>query len=329
MSKLLMMVFLSVYALGSPIGPLQQQPVTDETAVELRATERVFPEVRFITGPVRQDRRGNYYVSDRHTRTIRIYNEFFNPIGTIGGMGRGAADLGGTETFAVTADGKVVTVGLEEIKIFNSAGVAERTFRSWRTMALDVMSTGEILVSGFPEDKLIHVFSPEGKLLREFGEPVFGDEDQSNKGYLNTGLIAVDSDDNIYYAFRFLPEPTIRKYDREGNLLAEFHPDAKMIREAGSESQRRIEKMRAGDRDAGFRPVFATLTVDEATGDIWASMGPYIYRLSPDGKVRSAYRFVSPEGFPAPVRQILLQKDRMIIAASSWGVLMAPKPRAN
>ena len=55
-----------------------------------------------------------------------------------------------------------------------------------------------------------------GDEVRDFG----GLEDISNREdlnrYLNSGYLASDAKGNIYYAFIFSPEPTVRVFDRFG-----------------------------------------------------------------------------------------------------------------
>lgn len=316
-----------ILLLSLPVALLGQSGAGEKDAVDLRATDRVALEVDFIVGPVHRDGQGRYYVPDRHERLVRVYDNRFNPVGTIGGPSPGVAALN-PDNFAVTRDGRVVSAELTQIKVFSPAGVLQGSFPVWRVTTLGVLRTGEIVVSGFGAQKLISIYDVEGQLLRSFGQPVHADDDSHRNAMLNVGRIVTDSKDNIYYLFLFLPEPTIRKYDREGNLLAELHPDGKMIRKAATLAEEKLEKQRAGE-GTGFSAVFEGIAVDEESEELWVSWASYIYRLGPDGAVRAVYQFKRPENFPVNVNHMLVERDRLIIASTAHGVFLAPKPAAR
>lgn len=270
-----------------PFHPVRSLDPTSED-IELKAGERVFFESGLRTVGVRRDGEGNYYVLNMRDRLVWVYNSYLNPKGRIGGLGMGPADLVHPRDFAVAEDGKVIVADWagDQVKIFGSNGVLVSSIPIRRPWSAGVLSTGEILASGPPRDHLVSVFTADGKLMRSFGDLIPIDSNPELNALMNTGRIFVDRSDNIYYMFVFLPTPTIRKYDREGKLLAEFHPDGERIRRAAQSASEKLKENRAEGR-LGASSVLNGLAVDEETGDLWVSCTSAIYRLSPEGEPKA------------------------------------------
>src|ERR1041384_3647150 len=126
---------------------------------------------------------------------------------------------------AVDRDGNAIVVDAGLIKIFSLDGKLLSSFPSERPQSVGVLSNGRILVSGLPKDGLMSVYDRQGNLLGHIGETVRVDDASGGfNAVFNIGTIVVDDDDNIYYLFRFLLTPTVRKYTLEGKLVAEWHP---------------------------------------------------------------------------------------------------------
>jgi len=66
------------------------------------------------------------------------------------------------------------------------------------------------------EPHLVIVFDKNGRDVREFGDPEPLAEREELNRYLNIGQLATDAQGHLYYAFAYLPEPTVRQYDRLG-----------------------------------------------------------------------------------------------------------------
>lgn len=294
---------------------------------ELKAGERVFFESGLRTVGVRRDAEGNYYVLNMRDKLVWVYNKFLNPTGRIGGVGMGQADLDLPRDFAVARDGRVIVADWagDKVNIYGSNGVLLSSIPLRRPWSAGVLSTGEILASGPPREHLVSVLSPEGKLLRAFGELIAVDTDPQLNALMNTGRIYVDRSDNIYYLFVFLPTPTIRKYDREGKLLAVYHPDGERLRQSAQRAQEELEKNRA-EGSLGGLTVINALAVDEETGDLWVSCNHAIYRLNTGGETKATYQFKHPQGHPTAANDVLIEGDRILVISWHHGVFITPKP---
>ncbi|MEE9157388.1 MAG: hypothetical protein V3U60_03235 [Gammaproteobacteria bacterium] len=316
-------------ALGLSVGlcaTTQGPPIEPET-IELRAEARIAFESGLRTVGVRRGPQGNYYVLNMRDRVVWVYDSDFARLGSIGSIGKADADLESPWEFAITQDGKVVIAdyGASKVKVFLPNGTLASSFAFPCPWAVATLSTGEILVSGFPQKQLVHVYTEEGTLLRTFGDPVQIDDHSARNSVLNVGKLVVDSADNIYYLFYFLPEPTIRKYNYEGELLAELHPDGERIREIARNAKRTLERNQR-EGGLGASSVLDTLAVDEETGDLWVGCTYVLYRLSSDGETKGIYTFKRKDNTIIDVDHILLEKDTLIITSSLFGVYRCPRP---
>ena len=173
-------------------------------------------------------RSGNIYIyDDGNSRIVKVnpggkfIAEFGGP-----GSGPGAVQRAGLSASIAVDQHENVYVGdsvSPKVRVFDSKGSFIRSFRvPFPVMSLTVNSKQEIFaaVSANSPTQLILVFSETGKFLRQFGERLV-----ANRGKLarsvNQTIIACDSQDNVFVAFRSWP--LIRKYSPDGTLLAEKH----------------------------------------------------------------------------------------------------------
>jgi len=82
---------------------------------------------------------------------------------------------------------------------------------------------GEVIVLYETGPSLFALFSPQGKLLRSFGERIkYQEEVATNE--LSDGHIAPDNEGGFFFSFNY--PPLIRHYSRTGRLLNEFKPES-------------------------------------------------------------------------------------------------------
>lgn len=323
---LLSTILAVLFVMSAPTSG-QIESLAQESA-DLEVLERVAFESGLRSAGVRKDRAGNYYVLNSRDRIVWMYNSHMNPRGRIAGYGQSLSDLLEPMGFAVGPGGEVVIADYAAnlVKIYNQAGVLEKSFSIRRPWTVGVLRTGEILVSANPYRNLIHVYDRDGILLRSFGEPVGIDDSRSRNMVYNRGKIFVDAKDNIYYLFYFLPDPTIRKYDPQGNLLLEFHPEGERITKASRFAEENLSKQREKGGH-GTSSVLNAIGFDEATGDLWISCTSYVYHLASDGSLKGTYRFKRPDGSPINADDIQVEEERLIITSSLHGVFAVKKPQ--
>jgi hypothetical protein len=84
-------------------------------------------------------------------------------------------------------------------------------------------SFGEVIVLNETGPALFALFSPQGKLLRSFGDRIkYAEEIATNE--LSDGHIVPDRNGGFFFSFNY--PPLIRHYSRTGRLLNEFKPES-------------------------------------------------------------------------------------------------------
>lgn len=197
-----------------------------------------------LSGPaaIAVARSGNIYVfDDGNSRIVKLndrgkfISEFGQPGSGSGAVQRG--DLG--DSIAVDQDENVYVNDPvnPKVQIFNSSGTFIRSFRiPFPVTSIAVNGKHEIFVTPdtYRATPLIFVFSETGKFLRRFGERLVTAPGNLARS-VNKAVIAFDSKDNLFVAFRSWP--VIRKYSASGTLINEsqFQIPSELI----SETQRK------------------------------------------------------------------------------------------
>lgn len=182
-----------------------------------------------------------------------------------------------------------------------------------------MLSTGEICVVGYPHKGLISILDSSGHLVREIGETVQVVPEPKLNAFLNSGKLAVDDSDNIYFAFTWLPKPTVRKYDKTGRLVVEFHPYGQQLEQASQRARQGIER-RLVEGGIGGSAVIFGLGIDPKTKDIWVSSGGWIHRYDKSGNPKDTMHFVDQDGRPINVDEILMHDDQVYVVCRVTGV---------
>jgi hypothetical protein len=238
------------------------------------------------------------YVADRGANAIQVYEMAPD-------APAGAAKAGGPES------GKPVHT--QTIPVAAPTSVA-------------VLDDGEVAVATARSERLVNVFDAHGKLAREFG--VQADAAQSDlQRLLNMGRLATDPTAHIYYAFSYLPEPTVRKYDRFGYAAMEIEFATLDFLPTSQAARREIERYAGRARKApALKPVVNAMAVDRETEEIWLGIGGLLLHFAADGSRRGMYRLFTSEGARVEPSAILIEPDRLLVASESLGVFEFPRP---
>jgi hypothetical protein len=172
--------------------------------------------------------------------------------------------------------------------------------------------------------------------VREFGNPS-DVTDQSDFSTLTVsiqqakmGLLARDAASNVYFAFDYLPEPTVLKYDRLG--YAQFDITAKIPElepppESEVQTLARAERAREQGGGSVAPPrVVTALGVDRETEELWVSAGTLLVHFDKDGNHLASYRTYTPNGGRLEVTTILVESDRLLLGADPFGLYEFTRP---
>jgi len=293
---------------------------------DLVAKARLFPSMGAGVTAIRSDGAGRYYVL-----TERGGVEIFTAKGEHAGHVPADAAPAGAIVYGddldVGPDGRcyVADRAANAVKVFSPAGRFERKLEIAAPTSVALLPGGEVAVASLRAAKLVSVFNAEGRVVRQFGEPeeLTGREELNR--YANAGRLTRDSSGHLIYSFTYLPEPTVRRYDRFGYSdfqlvlsTEEFLPAALAARRvlAGDDPKARVE----------LHVILGAVAVDPASGEYWIGVGGRLLRYGADGADRGSYLIFTPEEQRLVARAVLVEAKRIVVASNELGVFDLPRP---
>ncbi len=164
----------------------------------------------------------------------------------------------------------------------------------------------------------------QGNVAREYGDlEQIADEADINR-QVNYGHLAADEMGNTYFAFDYMPEPTVRKFDHAGYLsmelslmTLEFQPAAQAARKAIARSEGGIPALHR---------IISAIGVDPKTQEIWMAIGTLLMHFDKDGQRIASFRTYLPQGARTEPSMILVEPDRLVIGSDPQGIYEFPKP---
>lgn len=300
---------------------------------EIRARARVFPEVGPGLIGVKRDATGRYYVVASPATTVLILSAEGQRIGDIPGAAvqdsatpdaKKNSKIVFAADFDVDSSGRVLVAdrGANCVKIFAVGGALAGLIPIPAPTSVAALSGNEFAVTSLRYRWLMGIYGYAGTLVRVIGDP--GDFARGTDAHRTPDLGRVSSDPsgNLYYVFLFLPEPTVRRFDRfgfAGNEIAldEFAATA------------RHHELFSSDSDGSPRQVrtqINALAVDPTTQEIWIAIGNELRRFDKNGVPIGSYRTVSPAGAPLSAKAILVEPERLLLGTEAWGIFDFAKP---
>ena len=300
-------------------------PVASHAQSELRADKQILLEAKRGTVAVRKGPDDKLYVLVKHPSSLWISDYSGSSMRQILSGGSEPADLRLPRVFAVDRDGNAIVVDAGLIKIFSSEGKLLSSFPSERPESVGVLSDGRILVSGFPKDNLMSVFDRQGRLLGGIGSPAKIDEGFLN-AVQNMGTIVVDSEDNIYYVFRYTLTPMIRMFKSDGTLTAEWHLDAEDIpQQILADAKVKYQENKKSGTFGGVG-VLTAAAFDEDSKTLWVASGSKVLQLDGSGRLIQSFNLVRPDGGPIQTSGLLVDRNFIRVAGTLHGAFEYLKP---
>jgi hypothetical protein len=293
---------------------------------ELLAHARVFPEIGPGLRALRRGPSGRYYILAAPNKYVAIYGADGKPAGQA--PPAGAPSLVYGEDMDLDAAGRVYVAdrGANAVKIFDASGHLASTISIPAPSSVAALPAGEVAVASLQSRQLVAVFDEHGKVVREFGDLSDLTDRADLNRFLNVGRLATDAASHIYYAFTYLPEPTVRKYDRFGYAAfevslstPEFAPRAQALR-------REIFRLTEERVLPVLKPVVNAIGVEPETQQLWVALGDELLLFDRDGNRRRSYRTFTPEGARLEPVAILVEPDRLLLAADPLGIFEFPRP---
>ena len=313
------------------LAPLTLVPLIATSAAaqverELLARSRMFAEVGPGVRALKRDAAGRYCMLTAPGGAVAIYNAAGQRVTQVPATDPKEALVFGDD-LDIDSAGRIYVAdrGGNAIKVFNADGTPALTIPIPAPTSVVALADGEIAVASMKSTRLVTVFDARGKLVREFGElSEVADRGEVNR-FLNIGRLATDPASHIYYAFHYLPEPTLRKYDRFGYAALEIELTTLEFQPAAQAARREIQRQERGGTPA-FKPIVTAIAVDPATEEIWVALGGLLLHFDRDGNRRGTYRTFRPEGARLEAVAILVEPQRLLLAADPLGVYEFARP---
>jgi len=307
-----------------------QEPYQYES--DLMAKRRRFDAVGAGFRQIRRGPNGNYYVLTAPAAAVMIYDPNGKQVGQVpsqpAAAAKGAALVYG-ESFDVDQDGRIVVCdrGANAVKIYSPGGALAATIPIRAPVSVVFLPGGEFAVTSAESEHLVTAYDLTGKLARDYGDR----EEIADRTDLNTqvnyGHLVADDMGNNYFSFDYLPEPTVRKFDRVGYLTMEislktleFQPAAQAARKAIVRSEETENSIPSLHR------IINAVGVDPQSQELWIAIGTLMMRFDKDGTRLSSFRTYLPYGARMEASEILVESNRLLIGADPQGIYEFPKP---
>jgi hypothetical protein len=302
---------------------------------DLMAKQRVFPGVGPGLRTVKRGGDGRLYVLASPSPGLLVFDAQGKQVLSINevsvassGAGQGHALI----TFGEDCDGApegtiyVADRGANLIQVFSAEGTPIRSIPVKNPISVAALPEGEVAVGTLREPHLVIVFDKNGRDVREFGDPEPLAEREELNRYLNIGQLATDALGHLYYAFAYLPEPTVRQYDRVGYAGQDFQYTAIEAMPAAQAARKEIERQeRRGDQPS-LKRIITAVGVDRATGEVWIALYNTLLHFDKEGNRRASYKIYTPQGARLEASTILVEKDRLIIGSDPLGIYEFARP---
>src|SRR5467141_5229063 len=302
---------------------------------DLIAKQRVFSGVGPGLRTVKRGTDGRLYilaspspgllVFDAQGKQVLSINEVgLGPSGT--GQGHNLISFG--EDCDGAADGKIYVAdrGANLIQVFSPDGTLLRSIAVKNPLSVAALPEGEVAVGTLREPHLVIVFDKNGRDVREFGDPEPLAEREDLNRYLNIGQLATDAQAHLYYAFAYLPEPTVRQYDRVGYGRQDIQYTALEAMPAAQAARKEIlREERRGDQPS-IKRILTAVGVDRANDEVWIALYNTLLHFDKERNRRATYKVYTPQGARLEASTILVERDRLIIGSDPLGIYEFDRP---
>ncbi len=301
---------------------------------ELTAKRRLFPELGAGLRDVKVGPGGLLYVLA--SQGLLIFDAKEQKLRAIGSPAPAPAPAASktappaptfAEDFDVDASGQIYVAdrAANLIAVYSPEGSRLRSFPVNAPLSIAALPNGEVAVATLRDPHLVTVFDKNGREIREFGEL----EDISDRAdlnrYLNTGYLASDVRGDIFYGFIFVPEPTVRQFDRNGFATQTIQFTEIDAFASAQAARKEIERQERKGKQPVFKPILTAVGV-APTGEVWIALHNRLLRFDKDGNRQATYQLYTPEGTRLDANTILIEKDRILIGSDPQGVFEFERP---
>jgi hypothetical protein len=299
---------------------------------DLLAKRQLYRDVSAGFRAIHRGPNGNYYVLTAPAPAVLIYDPSGKRIGQVPSSSaaavKGSALMYG-ESFDVDHDGRVVVCdrGANAVKIYSPDGTLAAAIPMRAPVSVVFLPGDEFAVASPEAEHLVTAYDLGGKVAREYGDR----EEIADRADVNTqvnfGHLVADEMGNNYFGFDYLPEPTVRKFDRVGYLALEISLKTLEFEPAAQAARKAIARMEDSERIVpSLHRIISAVGVDPQSQEIWIAIGTLLMRFDKDGQRLSSFRTYLPHGGRLEPSQIVVEPKRLLIGADPQGIYEFPKP---
>jgi len=309
--------------------------VQEDENIELTAGRRVFTEVGPGLRAMREGFDGRIYLLVSPQPGVLVYAANGKPIMQLGaalsaiaGVKTRPAAITFGEDCDVDADGRIYVAdrAANSVLVFSSEGTLLRTIPVIAPVSLAALPEGEVAVSTLRDPHLISVYDKNGRDVREFGDPEpLSDRDDLNR-YLSTGLLSTDAQGHLFYAFPYIPEPTVRQYDRFGFAGQEIQYTSIEALQVAQAARKEIDRQEKRHEPPYFKRNLTAVTVDRSSGEVWIALHNKLLHFDKDGNRRATYLLFTPEGSRIETTSLLVNPHHILAGSEALGVYEFARP---
>ena len=339
MKRTLEILSLALAVVG--LAAIFEPPVRAQEEPTLDAKRRVFFDVGAGFRTIRRGPDGSYYVlaapiptppskSSKPSMSPAPAVVVFDPQGKklrqIPAQPR-RGEIVSPHSLDVDASGRVyiADLGGNAVSIYAVDGTLFAHFRIPAPTQIIALPHDQFAVCRAHADHLMAVYDLHGTLLREFGELADLSDAAELNHRLNLGHLASDKAGNLYFAFRYLPEPTVRKYDyTSGNLLDELSLTTLDLQPMAQSARQEIARIASGKAPVPHE-IISGFGVDPETQELWLALGNLLMHFdNADNNTGSARAYTTSAARMVP-DFILVEEDRLLLGNDPLGIYEFPR----
>jgi hypothetical protein len=296
---------------------------------QIFARARVFPEIGPGVSALKRDAAaGRYYILAAPANSIVIYDPDGKRAGQIPNANSATSKIVFAQDFDLDEAGRILVAdrGAGAVKIFLPDGPLAAAIPVAAPTSIVALPDAQFAVTSLGSRRLITLFDEHGLLIRSFGDHIDLTEHADINLLLNRGRISGDSAGHIYFAFTYLPNPTIRKYDSFGYAAYVLSLTAGEFDMSSHDQRKNIFGIERNNNAVSVKPVIGAVGVDAATQQVWAALGDSLVHFDKDGNRLLTYRTTTKEGVRIEPIAILVEPDRLILADDPIGIFDFARP---
>ena len=303
---------------------------------DLTAKKRLFPGVGPGLRAVKRGADGNYYILSAPGSSASVFDAAGKLLKRIPEYDESKVAAAPSPQLATIAFGEDLDVdtqgnvyvadrGANAVKIWDRKG-NERVIKINGPVAVAALPEGEFAVATVHEQHLVMVFDKNGRDVREFGDPEPISERPEVNRFLNIGMLVTDGSGHLYYAFPYLPEATVRQYDRYGYAGQDVQYTGMEAFPAAQATRKEIERQEKRGDAPVFKRILTAVGVERSTGEVWMALGNNLLHFDKEGNRRATYKIYTPQEARLEANTILVEEDRLIIGSDPLGIYEFARP---